>query len=472
MTTGDLLDVLGSISAGQWGLVTAAQATQEGVAAVELRRACARGLIRRVRHGVYAMPGARADHLEEIRAEWLATNPGRRASQRRLDDNLVVVSDDSAARVYGIGDMPSGGVHLTAARRLRPAANTSVQPHRRQLDPREIVWVDGLPVTSVRRTLEDIAGRWEESHLRDAVEDAIRAGLMPARQIAKSSKLIALVPDLAPPTTHAGLKQRLKNVPDGTNSSIAYDDFFRLQFLGALGRHPGWVLKGGTNLLFRLENARATRDLDLFLNDPAGAMATADRLVALMDGAQVGRYTFRLGEIHAGREGGHVDMARTQVRVFDDTQQVNVFNIDVSDAVALTHEPARHVLSTSPVPVPGYLTRISFVLYPVENQLADKLCAMYQDYGQGPSTRYHDLYDAAMIVSQLPIDVAELRAALAIQYERRRMRVPASLSEPTPGWANRYNRELPKIPGTKPPFTDYDAATEALRGRIGPALAP
>jgi len=43
-------------------------------------------------------------------------------------------------------------------------------------------------------------------------------------------------------------------------------------------------------------------------------------------------------------------------------------------------------------------------LYPIENQMADKLRVLDAQYGSGPSTRYRDLYGRAMIVDQLPFD--------------------------------------------------------------------
>ena len=60
--------------------------------------------------------------------------------------------------VHGIGDMPAGGVHLTAARRIRPSISTPVIGHQRTLHPREVEWIDGLPVTTLPRTLFDICG--------------------------------------------------------------------------------------------------------------------------------------------------------------------------------------------------------------------------------------------------------------------------------------------------------------------------
>ncbi|HBY24649.1 MAG: nucleotidyl transferase AbiEii/AbiGii toxin family protein [Propionibacteriaceae bacterium] len=470
MRAGEMLDVLGAVALGQWGLVTTAQAAKEGVIPRDLSRAVDRGLLRRVRHGVYAMHGGAAgDEIEDIRAEWLAFDPTRQAWQRRDDPVPIVVSDESAALVYGIGDLPPGGVHLTAERRLRHAPKTPVIAHRRRLHEREITWVDGLPVTSVRRTLEDLAQRWEHAHVLAATRDAIAAGRMPAAEVSKSPILLAVMPELAPAPTHQSLKQRMKNVRPA-DPGAAFNEFFRMQFLGRLGQHPSWVLKGGSHLICRLRSPRATKDLDLFLDTPDDAAASAELLVVQMDGATVGRYTFTVRSTGTVTE-GHLDIARVKVVALADGHlEVATFSVDVSGSVILNADPVREVIHTE-ASIPGYPNQFSFALYPIENQLADKLCAMYQDYGRGHSTRYHDLYDAALIVDQLEFNLPILKEALRVQYERRNMVIPRDLPEPGPGWADTYNRVVPRLAGTRPPFTTYAEAMGAVRARIAPMLA-
>ncbi len=105
-------------------------------------------------------------------------------------------------------------------------------------------------------------------------------------------------------------------------------------------------------------------------------------------------------------------------------------------------------------------------LYPI----ADKLSAMYATYGSGPSTRYRDLYDLAMIVDQLPFDEQTLIEALRTQQRLRRITIPSALIEPARGWADAYDRQMPKTPSTHPPFTTYQTAISTVRGALGPAL--
>ncbi|HBX80125.1 MAG TPA: hypothetical protein DEH05_03215, partial [Propionibacteriaceae bacterium] len=64
-----------------------------------------------------------------------------------------------------------------------------------------------------------------------------------------------------------------------------------------------------------------------------------------------------------------------------------------------------------------------------------------------------------------------LKEALRVQYERRNMVIPRDLPEPGPGWADTYNRVVPRLAGTRPPFTTYAEAMGAVRARIAPMLA-
>lgn len=50
------------------------------------------------------------------------------------------------------------------------------------------------------------------------------------------------------------------------------------------------------------------------------------------------------------------------------------------------------------------------------------------------------------------------------------MALPATLSEPAPGWAAAYDKQLSRTPGARPPFTRYDAAMAVVRNALTAAL--
>ena len=104
----DAVEATASLAEGQWGMFTTAQAKALGVSRADVARLVRRQLARRLRHGVHMMPGVPSSPFEDIRAEWLATDPSRTAGERRDDPEPVIVS--TSAAVVHIGD-PTGGVH-------------------------------------------------------------------------------------------------------------------------------------------------------------------------------------------------------------------------------------------------------------------------------------------------------------------------------------------------------------------------
>jgi len=123
----------------------------EGFGDDEVRRLLRAGRLTAVRRGSYVLgvpPESRdARHALRVRAE-LA----------HLADDAVV-SHASAAVLHGL---PTWGlrldrVHVTRARRSGGRAGRQVHVHTAPLDPEEVDLVDGIPVTSVARTVVDLA---------------------------------------------------------------------------------------------------------------------------------------------------------------------------------------------------------------------------------------------------------------------------------------------------------------------------
>lgn len=164
----DVLESLELLGSSQWGLVTTTQASEAGVSKMHLSRLADRGTVQRVRHGVYALPSADTGPLQGLRAAWLATGSRPAGSQP-----LAVVSGESAAAVHGLGDLlPSKNEFTTAVRRQSTQPDTRYR--KRDLPDGDVTWVDGLPVTTVARTVKDLAtGGTDFDHLAIAVRDAV-----------------------------------------------------------------------------------------------------------------------------------------------------------------------------------------------------------------------------------------------------------------------------------------------------------
>lgn len=171
----DVLATLEMVASDQWGIVTTAQAGREGVERLQLSRLAEKGDLDRARHGVYLLPSHQAGPQDEIRAAWLSLEPKKFIDERWEDEWPVVVSHESAARIHGIGRLippkltfSTGGTKQTRQQGIRIYT-------RRTLAEGDIVSVDGLPVTSIARTVADLAEqKVERGYLADLVADALR----------------------------------------------------------------------------------------------------------------------------------------------------------------------------------------------------------------------------------------------------------------------------------------------------------
>ncbi|MFC0627566.1 type IV toxin-antitoxin system AbiEi family antitoxin domain-containing protein [Kribbella deserti] len=168
MQSVDVLETLELLASSQWGLVTTAQASEAGVSKMHLSRLADRGTVHRVRHGVYALPSTDAGPLQGLRAAWLATG-----SQPAGDQLRAVVSGESAAAVHGLGDLlPSKYEFATAVR--RQTTQPDIRYRKRELPDEDVTQVNGLPVTTVSRTVNDLAtGGTDFDHLATVVRDAV-----------------------------------------------------------------------------------------------------------------------------------------------------------------------------------------------------------------------------------------------------------------------------------------------------------
>lgn len=165
--------VLGDVAAEQWGLVTTAQARALGVPAQAVARLTERGSLERITHGVYRVAGAPAEPLDSLRVAWLTLDPSRLASQRVRDVSPEVVSHRSAASLHGLGDLDADMHEFTTTTR-KQTRRDDIRLHRGHLTPGDWTVVDGLPVTTVARTVADLAAsRVDGGHLAKVVRDAL-----------------------------------------------------------------------------------------------------------------------------------------------------------------------------------------------------------------------------------------------------------------------------------------------------------
>ncbi len=140
--------------------------------------------------------------------------------------------------------------------------------------------------------------------------------------------------------------------------------------------HSSWVLKGGIGLLTRLPGARHSRDIDLLhlTADPA----QAEEEIRRFGRRDLGDH-LRFEIVRSTVLSVH-DALRLKTQVYAGTSQWERFDIDVSCerhfVAAVEPVQPRPVLEMQGVPeLPAFL------LYPLVDQIADKVTAMYETHG-------------------------------------------------------------------------------------------
>ncbi|MCB0972903.1 MAG: type IV toxin-antitoxin system AbiEi family antitoxin domain-containing protein [Acidimicrobiales bacterium] len=146
----------------QHGLITRSQALDLGLTDRRIATRISSGAWERVRAGVYLVGAAPRTWEQRVHAATLAAGPDALASYR------------TAARAWGLVDR-SGRIELTVPRPRRVRLPDITVHQSSFLGPTDVAVVGGLPVTSLPRTITDLAGRhplatverWIDRSMRD-----------------------------------------------------------------------------------------------------------------------------------------------------------------------------------------------------------------------------------------------------------------------------------------------------------------
>jgi len=205
-----------------------------------------------------------------------------------------------------------------------------------------------------------------------------------------------------------------------------------------------WVLKGGTGLLVRIPGARHSGDIDLLYPHReallAEAVAELRRIATQAPAGDYLRFDIADPQPRTGQDLDHVVAQLKVISYLGAAEYGSWFPIDLS-MNQRTAEPVERIQPKPIVALPGSDPLPEFILYPLSDQIADKLCAMYCTYGSGrPSSRFRDLVDLALIVTTQPIDAARTARALRAEADRRGIELPDELTAPSPQWRAGYQR--------------------------------
>lgn len=156
---------IAAIAHGQHGVFALWQLAGTGVSPKAVRARHRDASLRRLFRGVYA-----SGRYVPVRGQWMAATLAR--------GPRALLSHGAAGALWELVEWRAGPVDVTVARGgSRPQAG--LRPHvaaSLRADDRKVV--DGIPVTSVARTLLDLAAVLEAPRLRDAYEEAERHGVL------------------------------------------------------------------------------------------------------------------------------------------------------------------------------------------------------------------------------------------------------------------------------------------------------
>jgi predicted transcriptional regulator of viral defense system len=165
------LDRLYDLAESHGGYFTTGRASEAGVSMRLLTHYVRAGDIDRVAHGVYRLARFPTHRFGDAIAATLWAGEGS------------VISHDTALAVYGIGPAMPAVVHVTVARPFR-GRRDGVVVHLAPLGAGEVTVWDDVPVTSVERTLSDVAAEIDPALAAEAAHEAIRQGLTTPDRIA------------------------------------------------------------------------------------------------------------------------------------------------------------------------------------------------------------------------------------------------------------------------------------------------
>lgn len=182
------------------------------------------------------------------------------------------------------------------------------------------------------------------------------------------------------------------------------------------GEFSEWMLKGGSGMLARGPSTRPTLDIDL----PHGAKEIST------------------GDAQPYTQGYHV----TSVVLFGERRLGNL-GIDLVVGAGVTAE----VTTTDPASRLSLPRLVSnpYRLYPVVDQIADKICATMTEYNDRMSSREKDLVDLVVFATTQDIQGSALGYSIATESRRRKLEPFQHFSVPST-WGAGYAKLSKSVP--------------------------
>ncbi|MPZ77467.1 MAG: hypothetical protein GEU77_13185 [Deltaproteobacteria bacterium] len=146
----------------------------------------------RVDHGIYRLKKFPAAAHEDLMRWWLWSR------------KKAVISHESAAALYELGDLLPSKIHLTVPPNFRRRTTKNLVLHKADLNKAQIEKRDDLPVTTPLRTVFDLARtHLDHERLSAVAQGAIQKGLLTRKELLEA---LAKMPKGVDPSTQATLQ--------------------------------------------------------------------------------------------------------------------------------------------------------------------------------------------------------------------------------------------------------------------------
>lgn len=238
------------------------------------------------------------------------------------------------------------------------------------------------------------------------------------------------------------VKEAAKASSLDTGRAVSGFYFHRLLCRVFANGNKAFVLKGGQGMLARTLEARMTRDIDLLstrqdIEDALDELLRASR-------EDLGDFvSFELIEarpIKADDEYRQGLSVRFAVNL--GVKRMQDISIDlVVDQIPLEH--AELITPADRIEVSGIET-FDYLVYPVENALADKLCALSERHEGRASSRVKDLVDIAVYATTCQIDGGKLQKAVRRELSARKLDGARTFAVPEE-WGDSQSRQFTKL---------------------------
>lgn len=242
---------------------------------------------------------------------------------------------------------------------------------------------------------------------------------------------------------------------------------------------PPWILLGGNALLIRTGTGRFTQDIDLARESEWKTTEDARAELQSLADASADRDPFSFVivsvEPHSDPDpyGYGAKTAKARVQALLGTQAFETFTIDLTERrhldAPVDQVPLRAIIDHDTLAdLPSVPTT------PLENHLADKVCAMYERHGSAgdsPSTRYRDLADIVRILDAGPIDAARLKEVLDRESGRRRTTLPSRMEAPAEEWRTAFPRQARTFAEYPSKLYELEASLDETRPCLDPILS-